>query len=934
MPIKFHKTILNLFFCAFALIALSACGGGSSGGGNAGNETPGGGDETPVACDNNLIFCNTPDKIAKATCNSNTHDCTTGLRTCNPETHFCATSGVAKIGCDSNTHDCDGTGEQTCNPSTHFCATSGVAKMGCDSNTHDCDGTGEQTCNPSTHFCATSGVAKIGCDSNTHDCDGTGEQTCNPSTHFCATSGVAKIGCEPRSYDCTTGVALDCNDLVKFCNTPDEIVRADCAALGTHDCDTGLLLTVTCNAITTNCHTGMAHALDDDGNIIVPAYVAPDLASDAPGSFTAWEGTGGALAPHQTDEYDNDGGAAARIGAAYAYARGHDGTGVTVSIIGYPTVGNHRELSGKLVQGYQADGADDAARTATDAGTCTTTCSPTLADYNSHNAAGIIAGLKDGLSETGYGRQGIAYGAKIKPIDLTTGFVHIANNEARRTALKRTIEEAASGAGITATQYALARSTVAAYEHPDDNLIYNYSTTRAISNIHDVEKTAWETAVATTVVITPQGDNGQNSLNGRVKETFRRGDDSSFEFKNNVLWSVIDSSNTNRGTAHGRLPSVVTSLQGKWLTVIALDSSDVIHQYSNGCGDAMAWCLGAPGVNIESLSRTSVSYFTYTNTHTAAAHVTGAVAVLKSAFTHLTPAELVSVILETADDLGEPGIDEVYGYGRLNLARATEPVGSRTVALPSAPPSETGLSLDDSGITLPTSFGGALDGFTVGFMDDYKRAFIGFPTRIARGDAAFTLGDTLATWESPELKNIQLDSNSKMQFTNYDENSDAKDTLIFTHNLPNHTIGFSYNEESKSPDLNLANAGEELHFQKIRPIASDLMQLHATHKLGKAWNVKNAITSGAFDTGNRFNEAMANLNYTGKNHQLTIGAGTLQEYGQFLGASGTGAYQLSDATQSTVTHLAISQNLPLNSAIKVKYTGFKTEVDMRYKQFR
>ena len=60
-----------------------------------------------------------------------------------------------------------------------------------------------------------------------------------------------------------------------------------------------------------------------------------------------------------------------------------------------------------------------------------------------------------------------------------------------------------------------------------------------------------------------------------------------------------------------------------------------------------------------------------------------------------------------------------------------------------------------------------------------------------------------------------------------------KDTLIFTHNLPNHTIGFSYNEESKSPDLRLAGADDDLHFQKIRPIANDLMQLHATHKLGK-----------------------------------------------------------------------------------------------------
>ena len=33
MTIKSHKTILNLFFCAFALITLSACNAGGGGGG-------------------------------------------------------------------------------------------------------------------------------------------------------------------------------------------------------------------------------------------------------------------------------------------------------------------------------------------------------------------------------------------------------------------------------------------------------------------------------------------------------------------------------------------------------------------------------------------------------------------------------------------------------------------------------------------------------------------------------------------------------------------------------------------------------------------------------------------------------------------------------------------------------------------------------------
>ena len=128
--------------------------------------------------------------------------------------------------------------------------------------------------------------------------------------------------------------------------------------------------------------------------------------------------------------------------------------------------------------------------------------------------------------------------------------------------------------------------------------------------------------------------------------------------------------------------------KGKWLTVIALDPDDVIHKYSNGCGDAMAWCLGAPGVDISTTTPTadpnlysSIIGDTGT-TDIAAAHVTGAIAVLKSAFPTLTPTQLVSVILATADDLGVPGIDEVYGHGALNLARATAPVGEMAMVAP------------------------------------------------------------------------------------------------------------------------------------------------------------------------------------------------------------------------------------------------------------
>ena len=766
------------------------------------------------------------------------------------------------------------------------------------------------------------------CDSNPNlpICERPDTVTCNPLLFDCTVNPPERLPCDDTTTDCTTGFPIfdpTCDPVTHFCDTT-QALRSACAP-ATHNCNTGVPLTVTSGS------GGGAPAKfpivnttgDNDLSryVTVPTYTPSDA---PPSGFTSWEGAGGAATMQRTAEYLNNGNAD-RIGAAYAHARGYTGAGSIVSIIGGPIDREYFEYVGQLVTGYTLHGDDS---TSIDAGTCVKapsaafTCSTSPSDD-----AAIIVARQDRT-----GTQGIAYGAKIKPIS-TAFFDDKFNNIA--VDLNNVIRHG-SGEGITVmredadygeeTTY-IVGSTIYYYK-TFSNLDASALPSRdraTFNNIINSEREAYKEAVKTTVMVIPQGNYGHNGENGMVSLY----SNSIFNFNDYVedrAWAIVDASNgvRNLGTITARLPLAVPELQGKWLTVIALDENNRILPASNGCGDTKNFCLGAPG------------RIYYNQTDYAATHVAAAVAVVASSFptgTPATPEQLVAIILNTADDLGVPGTDNIYGRGALNLARAVDPIGRRMTATASGASVGADASIDNSGITLPTSFGGALDGFTVGFIDDYKRAYIGNPARISRTNAAFTLGDTIATWESPELQSIALDSNSKMQFTNYDESADAKDTLIFTHSLPNHTVAFSYNEKSKRPDLQLADNGEELHFQKIRPIASDLMQLNSTYKLGKAWNVKNALTSGEFDTGNKFNEAMANLNYTGENSHLTIGAGTLKEYGQFLGASGTGAYQLSDATSSQVTHLAISQNLPRNSTVKVKYTNFKTETDMRYDNF-
>ena len=199
------------------------------------------------------------------------------------------------------------------------------------------------------------------------------------------------------------------------------------------------------------------------------------------------------------------------------------------------------------------------------------------------------------------------------------------------------------------------------------------------------------------MVVFGAGDEGQNTENGTTQLYTDSGRTAGNEHGTPVAWTVIDKAGTNIGnlaSAHARLPTIdemdgsASVLKGKWLTVIALDSDDRIASFSNGCGDTKTWCLGAPGVDIYSAipdnndmdSADGMSnvdhYEARSGTAQAAAHVSGAIAVLKGAFPSLTQTQLVEIILATADDIGLPGVDDIYGHGALNLAAATDPMGS------------------------------------------------------------------------------------------------------------------------------------------------------------------------------------------------------------------------------------------------------------------
>lgn len=132
--------------------------------------------------------------------------------------------------------------------------------------------------------------------------------------------------------------------------------------------------------------------------------------------------------------------------------------------------------------------------------------------------------------------------------------------------------------------------------------------------------------------------------------------------------------------------------RGRIVVVVALDAYNQLASYSQMCGVAMNWCISAPGgdqVAVRFPDRglpgdrgiystvPKDAYDYYSGTSMASPNVAGALAVLIEAYPSFTPAEIVNLMFVSAQDLGAPGVDDVYGWGlvRLDRALAAGPIG-------------------------------------------------------------------------------------------------------------------------------------------------------------------------------------------------------------------------------------------------------------------
>jgi hypothetical protein len=273
------------------------------------------------------------------------------------------------------------------------------------------------------------------------------------------------------------------------------------------------------------------------------------------------------------------------------------------------------------------------------------------------------------------------------------------------------------------------------------------------------------------------------------------------------------------------------------LIVGSVNGSNVISSFSNRPGEA---CIGpaatcdsqnkmrnffivAPGEGIWSdLPNNKIG--TMSGTSMASPHVTGAAAlVFQNAYaggTLLTPTMVADILKRSARDLGAAGVDNVYGWGLLDVSAALGPVGSTYVATTSSVTTSTNTTKasvikKSSSLGKASAFEGILEGMVV--FDDYGRGFVmngvalAAPQSTLADDAVASLGASLANTSSV----IDLESGQVRLFSSGESTTG--------------TSGFSFASEGYSISSGAGNT--TAYFTQITPDTS-ATDLHGSYRLG------------------------------------------------------------------------------------------------------
>ena len=355
------------------------------------------------------------------------------------------------------------------------------------------------------------------------------------------------------------------------------------------------------------------------------------------------------------------------------------------------------------------------------------------------------------------------------------------------------------------------------------------------------------------------------------------------------------------------IPIALPELEGNFIAVTGLTGADEIKFYSeygspydlhaariNGsrCGEAMNWCLAAPGHT--TVLTAGGGTRTRGGTSIAAPHVTGAILVLKGEFPELTTPEIHQILFDTAYDLGDKGIDAVYGHGALDLRKAQAPQGKMMAELGEIVDQAT-IPLSESWITESPVTGGtlaaALSNQSILVTDRYDRGYFA------------SLGPSIATASFSDTSAMQAGLGAA--FTRTSE---------------------SRNEAGFGLRFDAFGAGHDV----TRIAHLDPVMTLASQTAGTGFSMRTPIGKATFSMASMTTPDASAVSLGaglpfGEGHSITIVTGHARETDSILGASVHGAFAglKSETFYGRVqTDFALGEKVTLNGSATVGQTSF------------
>ena len=396
-----------------------------------------------------------------------------------------------------------------------------------------------------------------------------------------------------------------------------------------------------------------------------------------------------------------------------------------------------------------------------------------------------------------------------------------------------------------------------------------------------------------------------------------------------ILNGLPLNSNFKAGSEH--------DLTNLFITVVAVKSDNTLTHYSQKCGETKNYCLAAPGGDTYDgspyLSSTNgMIYSTVKNdekhksgygymqgTSMATPVVTGSVALLMGAYPHLSSQQIVEILFRTATDIGQSGVDEIYGNGLINLDRATSPIEYLAFDFSNT---QNQAKYTSSALILSNSTSDKImkvlpDKFVA--FDEYDRSFE-IKTSSIFADTSkqkrHLFENDFKSFMSNSVQNIKMNNNLSLSFNNSIAGNDIYSPygflkLTYKNNKSDFYAFYSdntvlnnfntYNNTAKNPFISMDNAFGTGFNYKLDEIAFNFDYISGKNNFFEDEN-----NSDLYDNNMDIFSTGLNYNITDK-FKIASNIGILREDGSVLGMIGKDAFNM-HKTNTFFTGLRISYN--------------------------